>query len=401
MKIPLYLQTILGLVLGLLTGVIFGPEAAPLGEFSKWVIELIKFIAMPLLFLAITDAIFSSQIKGQGVLAMVSVCTVNGLLAITIALALANGFHPGTYMPLKGTAFAVGFTERELMSNLSDAFSTNPKASILSGTTLAIFLSLISGITLLILRKSIFKAKQIVLIETALKRGLDFLFKLIGYAVHLIPLAVFCSVAKVIGLHGKEFVHGLFAYLIVCLAGMAIHVALVYQGWIVFKGKIPLKKFWKEAKEPVVHSFGINSSLATLPITLKALKQLKVSEGAARLGACVGTNLNNDGILLYEVFATLFLAQAYGVHLDLVQQLMLASLCVLATIGVAGVPEAGIISLSLLASAVGLPVESIPILLTVDWILARVRSMVNVTGDLTVSIAIDKFTSDPVLSRKQ
>lgn len=384
-KVPLYLQTVLALALGVLVGWIFGERAAPLGNVSKWIIEAIKTIAMPLLFFAITEAIYSAQIRGQGVFSMLLVCTVNGVCAIAIALTIVNFFHPGSYLPLHGVFSEAGITEKSLFKGIADAFSTNPKASILSGTTLAIFLSLLLGVGLLAFPR---QHK----VEAFLKKGLEFLFRCIGVAIYLIPVAVFCAVAKVIGVHGKSFFHGLLIYLILCLAGMMVHVGLVYQFWIRNIAKIPLKRFWKEAKEPVIHSFGINSSLATLPVTLNALRNLGVSEGASRLGACIGTNLNNDGILLYEVFATLFLAQAYGVDLALYQQLLLAILCVVATIGVAGVPEAGIISLSLLASALGLPLESIPILLTVDWILARVRSMVNVTGDMTVSIAIDRLS---------
>ena len=393
MKIPLYLQTLIALLMGAVAGSLLGESAAPLGQVSKWIIEIIKTVAMPVLFVTITDAIYSATIKLKGVSVLLGVATINGLCAITIALLLTNLIQPGSYLPLDGSFLGNGFSKGDLFSGISRSFTSNPKASIFSGTTLIITLSILTGVILLFFPKS-------ERIQNGLKKALDILFKIIGWVVHLIPIAVFCSVAKVIGLYGKSFVGGLLVYLVVCLLGMAIHVGIIYQSWIRFFTKIPVRLFWKEAKDPVIHSFGINSSLATLPITLTTLKKLKVSDGASRLGACIGTNLNNDGILLYEVFATIFLAQAYGVNLSLVHQLMLALLCVVATIGVAGVPEAGIISLSLLASAIGLPLESIPILLTVDWILARVRSMVNVTGDLTVSIVIDRFITGDFSSKR-
>jgi DAACS family dicarboxylate/amino acid:cation (Na+ or H+) symporter len=141
----------------------------------------------------------------------------------------------------------------------------------------------------------------------------------------------------------------------------------------------------------MVYAFGTNSSLATLPLTLDALDELKVSKSASRLGACIGTNFNNDGILLYEAMAVLFVAQAYGIDLSLGQQVMAALMSLVAAIGVAGVPEAGVVSLSLVLTAVGLPLEVVPLLLTVDWLVARMRSVTNVLSDMTVSIAI----SDP------
>jgi DAACS family dicarboxylate/amino acid:cation (Na+ or H+) symporter len=133
----------------------------------------------------------------------------------------------------------------------------------------------------------------------------------------------------------------------------------------------------------------MNSSLAALPTTLKKLDELGVSKHSSRLGACVGTNLNNDGILLYEAMAVIFVAQAFGLQLTIVEQLVVAFVCVLTALGTAGIPESGIVSLSLILSVFHLPVEIIPILLSVDWIVARVRSIVNVLSDMTVSIALD------------
>jgi DAACS family dicarboxylate/amino acid:cation (Na+ or H+) symporter len=150
-----------------------------------------------------------------------------------------------------------------------------------------------------------------------------------------------------------------------------------------------LSRFVEVAKKPVVYAFGTNSSLATLPLTLDALDSLEISKSSSRLGACIGTNLNNDGIVLYEAMAVLFVAQAFGLELSFGQQIMAALMSLVAAIGVAGVPEAGVVSLSLVLTAVGLPLEIVPLLLTVDWIVARMRSITNVLSDMTVSIGIE------------
>jgi DAACS family dicarboxylate/amino acid:cation (Na+ or H+) symporter len=209
------------------------------------------------------------------------------------------------------------------------------------------------------------------------------------WLVHLVPLAVFGVVAKTVGEFGFEPLKGLSQYLLVGMAGLAIHVLVVYQGWLLYKG-IPLHYFWKKVRTTLIYAWGVNSSLATLPLTLKNLDELKVSKKAATLGACIGTNLNNDGILLYEGMAVFFVAQAAGIHMDLTTQLTAALICVMGTIGIAGIPEAGFITLSLVLTTVGLPTEILPMLLTVDWILGRGRSVVNVLGDMTVSIALDE-----------
>jgi DAACS family dicarboxylate/amino acid:cation (Na+ or H+) symporter len=211
--------------------------------------------------------------------------------------------------------------------------------------------------------------------------------------VRLVPFAVFCVTARTVGEYGFEPFKGLFLYIALAILGMLIQISLVYPVWIRFVGGIQLGHFIRLAKKPIVYAFGTNSSLATLPLTLEALDSLKVSKSASRLGACVGTNLNNDGIVLYEAMAVLFVAQAFGFHLTLEQQLLAAGMSLIAAIGVAGVPEAGVVSLSLVLTAVGLPLEIVPLLLTVDWIVARMRSVTNVLSDMTVSIAIDGLSS--------
>jgi DAACS family dicarboxylate/amino acid:cation (Na+ or H+) symporter len=207
--------------------------------------------------------------------------------------------------------------------------------------------------------------------------------------VRLVPFAVFCVTARTVGEHGFEPFKGLSIYIALAIAGMLIQIVCVYPLWIRLVGGIPLSHFMKLAKKPVVYAFGTNSSLATLPLTLEALDALKVSKSSSRLGACIGTNLNNDGIVLYEAMAVLFVAQAFGFHLTIEQQLLAAFLSLIAAIGVAGVPEAGVVSLSLVLTAVGLPLEIVPLLLTVDWVVARMRSVTNVLSDMTVSIGID------------
>ncbi|MGE3820501.1 MAG: dicarboxylate/amino acid:cation symporter, partial [Isosphaeraceae bacterium] len=152
-----------------------------------------------------------------------------------------------------------------------------------------------------------------------------------------------------------------------------------------------LRKFWAGARDAVVYAMGASSSLATLPVTLRCLDRMGVSPQSARLAACVGTNLNNDGILLYEAMAVLFVAQTYGIDLTLGQQFVAAAACVIAGIGISGVPDAGLISLALVLGTVGLPLEIVPLLLTVDWFLSRCRAMTNVTSDLLVAVLLDRF----------
>lgn len=385
-RFPLYAQTLTALVIGAALGYWLGPKAGFLAGFSKAVIWLVKTAAIPLLFLAIFDAVIKAEFKGQSLFWLMAVSTFNATCAITIGLALSNIFQPGTALPLQLPAENSHSQFDEMMKTF-----TWQKATAMffeSPMIAAILLALIAGAVLLLIesrgpRSWISKSRELA------EKGLATWIRVMGYILYLVPWAVLGSVAKVVGEHGSSVVRGLTIYLFFCLLGMAIHIVFVYHTWILFIARIPLRKFWREAREPVAYSFGINSSLATLPSTLKALDKLGVSPASARLSACVGTNFNNDGILLYEVVAALFIAQAYGYHFPIWQQFIAAGICVIATIGVGGIPEAGIISLAIVLSALKLPLEGITILLTVDWIIARCRSATNVMGDMTVAIALD------------
>jgi Na+/H+-dicarboxylate symporter len=152
--------------------------------------------------------------------------------------------------------------------------------------------------------------------------------------------------------------------------------------------------------DAIMTAISCNSSLATVPVTLRCLDRMGVSPQSARLAACVGTNLNNDGVTLYEAMAALFLAQALGYELSMGHQLLIVLASIMAGVGVAGIPEAGLIVLPLVLSAAGLPNQviaaAIPLIMSVDWILARVRSGVNVMSDMLVAILLHELESKQV-----
>jgi Na+/H+-dicarboxylate symporter len=148
--------------------------------------------------------------------------------------------------------------------------------------------------------------------------------------------------------------------------------------------------FLKSASEALTVAFSTASSTATLPVTYRcAVSKLGVRPANASLGVMVGGSMNNDGTALYEAVAALFIAQAIGQHLSPGAQILLVLMSVVASVGAAGIPEAGLITMIAVFTAVKLPVEYIPLLLTVDWFLDRCRTAINVMGDLTVTSLLD------------
>jgi Na+/H+-dicarboxylate symporter len=403
LRIPLYLQIIIGMVIGVAVAPVLGSRAAPLGELGKLVIQLIKAVATPLVFLAIVNAILRTEIKGRAGLRMLALAMINACIALTIGLLLANLLHPGESLqavtpPAAAPALAaVADKKIDLIKTLASTIPANLVQPFADNSILSVvLLALLLGFALRAVRGETAVAAGARAIDDGVAALLRVMEIVLGWVIRLVPIAVFGVVAKIVAEHGFAALKGLGVYVGTGLLGMALHIAITYQLWLAIGARLSLRRFWREAKEPVIYAAGANSSLATLPLTLRTLDRLGVSRSSSTLGAMVGTNLNNDGIILYEGMAVLLVAQAHGLHLSLGQQVIAAGSCLIAAMGVAGIPEAGIISLALVLNTVGLPVDILPLLLTVDWILGRARSVTNVLSDMVLSIMIDRGSGKSV-----
>jgi len=397
-RFPFYLRILLAMAAGAALGLAIGTRAAPLGEAGKVLITLIKALAAPLLFFAILDAFLRTNIAGRSAARLVAISLTNAAIALLVGLTLSNLLRPGeASQALRRAAAAAapgataqGFDFARVVSGLVPTSIGGPFVdnAILAIVVLAVLLGAA-------LRRV--KSEQAARGETGWKFVEDGVAALLRtfeialtWIIAIVPLAVFGVVAQTVGSHGFAPFAGLGPYVGVALLGLAIQVFVVYMAWLGFAG-VRRRWFWAGARDPVVYAAGASSSLATLPVTLRSLDRMGVSPASARLAACVGTNLNNDGILLYEAMAVLFVAQAHGIPMSLSQQVAAALACLIAGIGIAGVPEAGLISLSLVLATVGLPLELLPLLLTVDWLLSRARAMTNVTSDMLVAVLLDRF----------
>lgn len=392
---------LVGIIAGICAGLLLGKEnSAPLGNIGKFYITLIKAVAAPLLFFAILDAIITSDVKILQAKRFLGVIAINTVLATIIGMGLANLIQPGRHLQFETKGLSdggllktaegkkadlIGFIDNLIPDTIVEPFTQGNVLGV-------VFLAVLVGCAL----KSFQRENEawVATWNQVVHGGLRISERVITWLVTLTPIAMFGVIAKSVGESGfKNFV-GLSYYLGTGLLGLGIQTFIVYNLWLIVK-KQNLKAFWKEASAPCLNAFGINSSLATLPLTLKALDNLKVSKASSRMAACIGTNLNNDGILLYEAMAVIIVTQSLGQDLDFASQLSIAFLCVLTSLGIAGVPEAGFISLAVILGTLGLPNEILVVLLSVDWILARARSVTNVVADMTTSIVIDEREAHP------
>lgn len=414
MKLPLSVRVILGVLIGVGLGVAFGKEPwlgnlanSDLGMLGMLVIRTLKALATPLILFAVLDSFLKTAISRGSGLRLLTVCLFNVGVAMTLGLTLLALTHPGatwvgqledlsaavgagaaankveaTLSPLKNLA---GF----IPENIVDPFSKNLVISV-------VLVSVLLGAALRHTRDNADLAVRegMRTIESAVGAMYVALTTMLLWVAEAMPFAVAGIVADVVGKSGLGVFAVLWPFFITILAGLLLHSLVYYPllAWVV--GRISPRRLFKHGMDAIVTAVSCNSSLATMPVTLRCLSAMGVREGPARLSACVGTNFNNDGIMLYEAMATLFLCQAIGMTMGLTQQLTVVAASIMAGVGIAGIPEAGLIILPLVLGAAGVPDAAIaiavPLIVPVDWILARVRSGVNVLADMVVAIVLDR-----------
>jgi Na+/H+-dicarboxylate symporter len=421
-KLPLYLQVVIGVAIGSVLGVLFGTEPylwgllknETLGQLGMLVIRLLKTLATPLIFLAIIDAFIHCDINFRHGGRLLAICGFNLLVAMLIGLTIMNVFTPGeswsghiqdlsahlqsevTKMPIKSAPEGVTLNPLKniagyIPENMMEPFVKNNVISV-------ILLALFMGSALRYIKQHPFVGDNsgIGLLAKLITAGYHLIMQMLAWVILAIPVAITGVVAQVVGKSGLSVFILLGIFLVTMLAGLLIHALIYYPCMARWLGKMPIKNYFGQGMDAILMGFSTNSSLATVPVTLRCLtEKMGISERSARLSALIGTNLNNDGIILYEAMTAIFLAQAIGFSLDIPQQLLIVAASVMVGVGVSGIPEAGLIALPLVLSTIGLSeqliVMIIPLIATVDWIIARCRSVVNVMSDILVAILLDRF----------
>ena len=224
----------------------------------------------------------------------------------------------------------------------------------------------------------------------------DVVIKLVDFIMLMAPVGVFALIAQTINkVAGNdlsqvlELLGALGYYMIAVIFGLIIHAGFTYTGLLKFMTKMPLKTFYKGIAPAQLLAFSTSSSGATLPVTMECCEdELGVSEEVSSFVLPLGATINMDGTALYQAVAAVFIAQTLGMELGIGAQLTIILTAVLASIGTAAVPGAGIIMLVIILEAVGVPSEGIALILGVDRILDMMRTTINVTGDATVAVII-------------
>jgi Na+/H+-dicarboxylate symporter len=389
---PLYLRIIGALVLGVLVGLLFGKEAAGLATPAKLILRLLGAIAPPLILFAIVRAFLHAQVARASARKLAGLLLLNTTVAILIGMAVANVIRPGDYAhltPHESPAAAKG-TPDPLTQFLDNVPKSMLGALTDDGKVLSvIFLAIAFGLALRKVRDMPVRS-----VADLVDIGFNVMLGILHWVIQIIPFGVFGIVASIVGTKGFSDFKALGVFVISVLVALALHAAYYLIRIRLWSWPRPLYVL-RGMRDALVMAFSTASSTATMPVTYACLRdKVKLREQSASLGALVGANFNNDGTALYEAVSALFIAQMLGMDLSLWQQLMVVLTSIAASVGAAGIPEAGLVTMTLVFKAVGLPVEYIAILLTVDWFLDRCRTTVNVMGDVNVSCLLDGKVPD-------
>ena len=417
-KLPLYARILIGLALGLIWGLVSVWLKLPASltiEFIKPLgtifVTLLKMIAVPLVLASLIVGVASlhdirklSRIGGK----TIGIYIGTTVVAITIGLTIANLVKPGERLPdntrqqlmsvytdkTSSSFSAVAkLKERPILQPLIDIFPDNIISAAADNTRMlqVVFFAMIMGIALIKIAPE--KRHTLVAFFDALN---DAIIQIVDFVMLFAPIGVFALIAAlIVEIAGDDIsqaaslLSGLAWYAACVTVGLFIHAYLFYPVLFRSVAKIGYMQFFRAIRAAQLVGFSTSSSNATLPITMKRCQEgLGIPEEMTSFILPLGATINMDGTSLYQGVAAVFIAQALGIDLTLTDQLMILITATLASIGSAGVPGAGMVMLVIVLESIQVPSAGIALIVAVDRILDMMRTVVNITGDITVAVVV-------------
>lgn len=380
---------------GVIFGWFFGEQATAVGWLGTLFLNALKMTIIPL--------IIASVISGIGGLGNISRlgrlggCTLiyyfaTSALAVLIGLVIVNLIQPGQNMQLGNGAVPDSILAKQ-DTGLADIFlsliSPNLFASAADMQLLPLIVFAVLFATALGLSGE--QGQPVFRFFDGVNAAM---MRLVGWIMVFAPIGIFALIAARIGEAGggaqlAAEMQAVGLHVITVISGLGLHfiVLLFILRLVTGRGLV----FLSGMGRALITAFGTASSSATLPLTMKNALENRVDERSVKFVLPLGSTVNMDGTALYEAAAVMFIAQAYGIDMSLTQQAIIFITATLAAIGAAGIPEAGLVTMVIVLTAVGLPLEGIALLLSVDWFLDRFRTTVNVWGDSVGAAIIDKI----------
>jgi len=398
LSFPLHWQILVMLAAGGLFGYYFDSAAI----YTNWIgvvfLRALNMIIVPLILCSIITGVASlgsSNNLGRLGLKTLVFYVLSTLAAIVTGALLVNTFKPGVGAELGFTAPVedIAAASDNFGDTLIKIIPTNIISALAQGEMLAIiFFAILFGFFL----TKISDKPRMALVEI-FNAALDVIMRITLFVIKFTPIGIFSITAKVIaqqvqmGNEISEIISRLGIYFLTVLSGLLVHAFFTLPLAVKLVGRANPVKHFKNMVTPLLTAFSTSSSNATLPLTMEAVENEDgVSNKIASFTLPLGATVNMNGTALYECVAVIFIAQAYGIDLSLGQQLVVIFTALLAAIGAAGIPMAGLVMMAVVLKAVGLPLEGIGLVLAVDRILDMFRTAINVYGDTCGAVIIAK-----------
>ncbi|MFV5508609.1 dicarboxylate/amino acid:cation symporter [Acinetobacter sp. 197] len=373
------------------------------GIASSLFIGLLKMILIPLIFTSIVVGVSNLQAGGQlsrtwKITLMCCVTTTS--LALILGLTCAHLFNVGKGVDVLMFQDAMAqhqtpdtLTPSSFFTNFIQNTLINPFKAFADGNVLAVVIfALFIGVALVAGGDSFRTVRKLSL------QFFDIMMLMIGWIMKLAPLGIFALLAKLIATEDISVLSRLAEFAAVVTGTTVFHGLVVLPLLLWVFGKMDPITFFKGTRAALITAFATSSSSATMPLSMKcAQENLGVRPQTAGFVIPLGTQLNMDGTALYEAAAALFIANLMGLDLSLGQQLVVCATAMIASLGAPGIPSAGMVTMIMVLQSVGLPAEAIAILLPIDRLLDTVRTVVNVQGDMMISVVVDRYTREPDL----
>ena len=383
-RLPLYLRILIGLALGVIAGIAIGPSAHVMDLPARLILRLLGALAPPLILLAVVHALLTAEVRAAVAWRLGRILLLNTLTAIVVGLLVANLLSPGRHAHLPAPPM-----QRDNHPDILSQFLENVPDSLLR----PFVENRVIGVVLIAVAFGIaaraLPGAQRKLAEDLASLGFSCILTVLSWVIAFVPLAVFGKVASIVGVSGFRSFAAIGMFVIAVLIALLIQ-SVYYLVRIRYGSWVRPRELLSGTRDALLMAFSTGSSTATMPVTYERLcNRVGLRKRSASLGALVGSNFNNDGTALYEAMAALFVAQMLHVPLSPLQQVLVVLTSVVASVGAAGIPEAGLVTMTLVFTAVKLPIEYIALLLSVDWFLDRCRTAVNVMGDMNVACLLD------------
>jgi Na+/H+-dicarboxylate symporter len=395
LRIPLWQRVIAALILGIIVGRLWGPEAESIKIIGDVFVAFIKMLVVPLIFFSLVAGVASigdlRKLGSVGWRAML-LFVVTGQMSVWLGLALGTLVAPGLGVDTSALTLGVAPepTETSWREMLLGMIPQSPVQVMADVNVLPLIVfSLLIGIGILMAQEEGEPALKI------FESGSVVMQKVTMIVMELTPFGVFALMAWVAGTLGFDALAALGKLVFLNYLGCFLIIALIYGGMIKFIAKVPVIGFFRGMVDAIAVSYSTASSNATLPVTLRcAERNLGVSNSVASFIISLGATVNMNGTAMYLGLATLFGAQIFGVDLSWGDYGMIALLGTLGAVGAAGIPGAGLIMMALVFSAVDVPLETIAFVAGVDRIMDMMRTTTNITGDAAVAVTVASLTGE-------